>query len=38
MPAVQPIADLNNALLPLWMIVLGLSLIRSALTGVYRVE
>ena len=25
---VQPIADLNNALLPLWMIVLGVSLIR----------
>lgn len=26
-PAVQTIADVNNALLPLWMIVLGLSLI-----------
>ena len=26
-PAVQPIADLNNALLPLWMVVLGGALI-----------
>jgi hypothetical protein len=26
-PAVQPIADLNNLLLPLWMIVLGSALI-----------
>jgi hypothetical protein len=26
-PAVQPVADVNNALLPLWMIVLGVSLI-----------
>jgi hypothetical protein len=26
-PAVQAVADLNNALLPLWMLVLGLSLI-----------
>jgi hypothetical protein len=26
---VQPVADLNNALLPLWMIVLGVALIRS---------
>jgi hypothetical protein len=27
-PAVQPIADLNNTLLPLWMIALGVVLIR----------
>jgi Domain of unknown function (DUF4386) len=27
LPAVQPIADVNNALLPLWMVLLGLSLI-----------
>lgn len=33
-PATQPIADANNALLPLWMIVLGVSLVRSAQTGV----
>ena len=26
-PAVQPVADINNALLPLWMVVLGVSLI-----------
>jgi hypothetical protein len=26
MPAVQPVADINNALLPLWMILLGASL------------
>lgn len=26
-PAVQTVADLNNALLPLWMLVLGVSLI-----------
>lgn len=26
--AVQPIADLNNSLLPLWMIILGIALIR----------
>jgi hypothetical protein len=25
--AVQPVADINNALLPLWMAVLGVSLI-----------
>jgi Domain of unknown function (DUF4386) len=29
-PAVQPVADVNNALLPLWMIVLGASLIWHA--------
>ena len=27
LPAVQPIADVNNVLLPLWMVVLGVSLI-----------
>lgn len=27
-PAVQPVADLNNSLLPLWMIVFGVALIR----------
>ena len=27
LPAVQPVADLNNALLPLWMLVLGVALI-----------
>jgi len=27
LPAVQPIADINNALLPLWMMVLGVSFI-----------
>ena len=27
-PAVQAVADLNNALLPLWMLVLGVSLVR----------
>jgi hypothetical protein len=26
-PAVQPVADLNNALLPLWMLILGVALI-----------
>lgn len=26
-PAVQPVSDINNALLPLWMVVLGVSLI-----------
>ena len=26
-PAVQPVADVNNALLPLWMVVLGVSLV-----------
>ncbi len=26
-PAVQPVADINNALLPLWMIILGVSLV-----------
>jgi hypothetical protein len=26
-PAVQAVADLNNALLPLWMLVLGISLV-----------
>jgi uncharacterized protein DUF4386 len=30
LPAVQAIADVNNALLPLWMVVLGTSLIRHA--------
>ena len=30
LPAVQGIADANNVLLPLWMIVLGVSLIRRA--------
>lgn len=29
-PLVQPVADVNNALLPLWMVVLGISLIRSS--------
>ena len=29
LPAVQPVADVNNALLPLWMVVLGLALIWS---------
>lgn len=29
-PAVQAIADLNNSLLPLWLIVLGLTLLRHA--------
>jgi hypothetical protein len=29
-PQVQPIADVNNALLPLWMVVLGVSLIWSS--------
>jgi hypothetical protein len=28
LPAVQPVADVNNALLPAWMVVLGWSLIR----------
>lgn len=28
-PLVQPVADVNNALLPLWMVVLGVSLIWS---------
>lgn len=27
LPAVQPVSDINNALLPLWMVVLGVSLI-----------
>jgi len=27
-PSVQLVADVNNALLPLWMIVLGVALIR----------
>lgn len=31
--AVQPIADLNNALLPLWMLVLGVSLIWTSRTS-----
>lgn len=31
--AVQPVADLNNTLLPLWMIVLGVALIRAARKG-----
>lgn len=30
LPLVQPIADLNNALLPLWMVILGISLIWSS--------
>jgi hypothetical protein len=30
LPAVQPLADLNNTLLPLWMIVLGVALVRAA--------
>lgn len=30
---VQPLADLNNVLLPLWMVVLGALLLRSALRG-----
>lgn len=29
-PLVQPVADVNNALLPLWMVVLGVSLIWSS--------
>lgn len=29
MPAVQPIADVNNTLLPLWMIVLGVAFMRA---------
>jgi len=29
LPAVQPIADINNTLLPLWMIVLGVALMRA---------
>jgi len=28
--AIQPVADINNALLPLWLIVIGVMLIRSA--------
>ena len=31
-PLVQPVADLNNSLLPLWMIVLGIALIRRGTT------
>jgi len=31
-PAVQPVADINNALLPLWMVVLGVSLIWKSRT------
>ena len=30
LPLVQPVADVNNALLPLWLVVLGVSLIRSS--------
>jgi hypothetical protein len=30
LPAVQPVADINNLLLPLWMVVLGVSLLRRA--------
>lgn len=30
LPAVQPVADVNNVLLPLWMVVLGASLIWQA--------
>jgi hypothetical protein len=30
LPAVQPIADINNLLLPLWMVILGVSLIWQA--------
>jgi hypothetical protein len=30
LPAVQVVADANNVLLPLWMIVLGVSLIRQS--------
>jgi hypothetical protein len=30
LPAVQDIADLNNVLLPLWMVILGVSLVRRA--------
>jgi hypothetical protein len=31
-PLAQPVADLNNSLLPLWMIVLGITLIRRGAT------
>jgi hypothetical protein len=32
-PAVQPVADVNNLLLPLWMIVLGVALVVAARRG-----
>lgn len=32
-PALQPVADLNNYLLPLWMIVLGVTIIRLKLSA-----
>jgi hypothetical protein len=33
LPSVQPAADVNNALLPLWLLVLGVSLVWSCRYG-----